>query len=62
VRSSGLSRSRRTARATASGSSHGTTLPQRYRCTISTARGVGVVITGIPCAMYSMTFVGMECR
>jgi hypothetical protein len=30
--------------------------------TISTAGGLGVVITGMPRAMYSTTLVGIECR
>src|SRR5690606_27251101 len=61
-RSFGSLFSDRAARATASASCQGTTTPLLYRSTSSTARGDGVVITGMPCAMYSTILVGIEWR
>ncbi len=37
-------------------------MPQSVRPTIEAAMGSGVVITGTPLAMYSMTLVGRDCR
>src|SRR6266851_4580633 len=62
ARRPGSAASRSTASAAARGSPNGTTVPHSYRSTSPAATGSGLVITGTPCAMYSATFVGRECR